>query len=116
VGAGGLLDEAAQRIAELEEQITKAETARDLAQCSGVKHSEYWKTQAEEKDKRIAELEAKLRAVGALPDRWMSSKPTHDFGNGVTISYGGKSVDECADELHAILKEQGDENISNKRT
>ena len=55
------------------------------------------------KDCRIAELEAKLRAVGALPDRWMSSKPTHDFGNGVTISYGGKSVDECADELRAIL-------------
>ena len=59
---------------------------------------------------RTADMEAKLREVGELPDRWMSSKPTHDFGNGVTISYGGKSVDECADELRAILnkyKEEG---------
>jgi hypothetical protein len=41
--------------------------------------------------KRIRELEATLRAVGELPGKWR-------------INAGYFSINECADELEALLK------------
>lgn len=52
-------------------------------------------TYCKEKDRRIAELEARLEAVKELPGKWRE----------VDSPEGWIGYDECADELEAALNE-----------
>jgi hypothetical protein len=110
VGAGGLLDEAAQRIAELEADIVKIEANADY-------HAE----KNDELMGRVNQLEAVLREVKALADQLdadaLKAVP-EDYSGSLRLRYlthkylsldcSARGWSDAADELRAILaKEEG---------